>query len=130
MRPREGLSRVGRRRFGRAALLVGCLAALIAVAARPQAAARAQGRAAVTGLDGSQRAVFTKYCLTCHNENLKRRGTVPIAFEALDLSNVTISPDVWEKVVLKMRAGLMPPAGSPRPWTPSRRATPSPSSAR
>src|SRR5262249_20778754 len=33
----------------------------------------------------AQQAVFQKYCLTCHNQNLRDRGTVPIAFDKLDL---------------------------------------------
>jgi hypothetical protein len=56
-----------------------------------------------------------KYCLTCHTQRLKERGTVPIALDTLDLANVGANPVAWEKVVLKMRAGLMPPPGAPRP---------------
>ena len=33
----------------------------------------------------------------------------------MDVSNVSEDPDAWEKVVLKLRAGMMPPAGRPRP---------------
>jgi hypothetical protein len=61
------------------------------------------------------KALFDRYCLSCHTERLKQRGTVPIAFEKLDLANVGANADTWEKVVLKMRAGLMPPSGAPRP---------------
>jgi hypothetical protein len=46
---------------------------------------------------------------------VKERGGVPVAFEGLDPSNVGPHAAVWEGVVLKMRAGLMPPAGAPRP---------------
>jgi mono/diheme cytochrome c family protein len=63
----------------------------------------------------SQRAVFTQYCVSCHNEKLKKAGTVPIALDADTLWNVAGNAATWEKVVLKMRAGVMPPAGSPRP---------------
>ena len=40
---------------------------------------------------------------------------MPIALDALDLTQVGANAATWEKVVLKMRAGLMPPAGAPRP---------------
>jgi mono/diheme cytochrome c family protein len=82
----------------------------IEAAPAPQTAAQRSGGAA-TG----QRALFERYCLTCHNERLEERGTVPVAFESLDLSNVSADAKVWEAVVLKMRAGLMPPSGAPRP---------------
>jgi len=63
----------------------------------------------------TQKALLDRYCLTCHTQRLKERGTVPIALDALDLTQVGASAATWEKVVVKMRAGLMPPAGSPRP---------------
>jgi hypothetical protein len=62
-----------------------------------------------------QKALLDRYCLTCHTQRLKERGTVPIALDTLDLSRIGSDAAAWEKVVLKMRAGLMPPAGSPRP---------------
>ena len=63
----------------------------------------------------ANRAVFERYCLTCHTTRQKERGTVPIALDTLDLSRVPADAAVWEKVVLKLRAGVMPPAGAPRP---------------
>jgi mono/diheme cytochrome c family protein len=63
----------------------------------------------------TNKALLDRYCLTCHTQRLKERGTVPIALDTLDLTNVGADPAAWEKVVLKMRAGLMPPAGAPRP---------------
>ena len=63
----------------------------------------------------ANRAVFERYCLTCHTTRQKERGTVPIALDTLDLTRVTTDAAVWEKVVLKLRAGVMPPAGAPRP---------------
>ncbi|HZM97492.1 MAG TPA: DUF1592 domain-containing protein [Vicinamibacterales bacterium] len=62
-----------------------------------------------------QKTLLDRYCLTCHTQRLQQRGTVPIALDTLDLTNVGANPGAWEKVVLKMRAGLMPPAGAPRP---------------
>ena len=63
----------------------------------------------------ARREVFTRYCVSCHTEAQQRRGAVPIAFESLDLSRVGADAAVWERVVRKVRAGVMPPAGMPRP---------------
>ncbi len=77
--------------------------------------AESQGQTAGTVSAESGRALFSTYCLTCHTQRLKERGTVPIALDNLDFSNIGANADVWERVVLKMRAGVMPPAGMPRP---------------
>jgi mono/diheme cytochrome c family protein len=63
----------------------------------------------------AHRDVFAKYCVSCHTEAQRRRGTVPVAFERLDFSNVGSDAATWERVVRKVRAGVMPPAGMPRP---------------
>src|SRR5438552_18998005 len=62
-----------------------------------------------------QRALLDRYCLTCHTQKAKERGAVPIALDTLDLTNVPDDAEVWEKVLRKMRAGLMPPPGAARP---------------
>jgi hypothetical protein len=53
-----------------------------------------------------------QYCVTCHNEKLKTGG---LALDVLDVEHVGKSPEVWEKVIRKVRAGLMPPSGRKRP---------------
>jgi len=63
----------------------------------------------------SQRAFLDRYCLTCYREKNRERGIVPIALEGLDLSNVREDSEVLEKVVRKVRGGVMPPAGAQRP---------------
>jgi mono/diheme cytochrome c family protein len=65
------------------------------------------------------RATIDKYCVTCHNQRLK---TGNLALDAPELTNVAAHADVWEKVIRKVRAGMMPPAGVPRPDEASRRA--------
>ena len=62
-----------------------------------------------------QSALLDEYCVTCHNQDRLETGGVPFAFEDLDLENVGVDAEVWEKVVEKMRLGMMPPAGNPRP---------------
>ena len=66
----------------------------------------------------AQRATLEKYCITCHSQSAKDRGMVPVALDMLDLSRVGQAgseTEIWEKVVRKMNAGVMPPPGSPRP---------------
>ena len=58
------------------------------------------------------RSVVDKYCVTCHNQRLKTGG---LTLDTPDLANVAAHPDVWEKVIRKVEAGMMPPAGVPRP---------------
>ena len=36
----------------------------------------------------SHKALLDRYCLTCHTQRLKERGTVPIALDTLDLTQV------------------------------------------
>lgn len=60
-------------------------------------------------------ATFQRYCVSCHTQQQKERGTVPIALDNLDAGNVSAHPELWEKVVLKMRAGQMPPGSAARP---------------
>jgi hypothetical protein len=35
--------------------------------------------------------------------------------DELDIENISLAPDHWEKVIRKLRAGQMPPSGMPRP---------------
>ena len=61
------------------------------------------------------RALLDQYCVSCHNERLLLRGTVPVAFDGLDVDNVESHVAIWEDVVRKLRADTMPPPGRPRP---------------
>ncbi len=58
------------------------------------------------------RAFFGTYCITCHNQKLRTAG---LALETLDVSKPGANPEAWERVITKLRAGSMPPAGMPRP---------------
>src|SRR5579862_2449818 len=69
--------------------------------------------AACAGSSGlSQREILDKYCVTCHNQRLK---TGSLALDTLDVGKFPAQAEVWEKVILKLRSGSMPPAGMPRP---------------
>jgi cytochrome c551/c552 len=56
--------------------------------------------------------VSRTYCLTCHNSTLKTGG---LSLEGLSLDRAGTNAETLEKVVRKVRAGLMPPAGARRP---------------
>jgi cytochrome c553 len=57
-------------------------------------------------------ALVTRYCVSCHNARVKRGD---LALDGVVAHEVAQHPDVWEKVVRKMRARQMPPIGMPRP---------------
>jgi mono/diheme cytochrome c family protein len=60
--------------------------------------------------------VLNQYCLSCHNQGTRTPATASGAFfDRLDSSKVSEAPEIWEKVVRKLRTGTMPPPGSPRP---------------
>jgi len=58
------------------------------------------------------RALVTGYCVTCHNERLKRGD---LALDRADAEQVSNSSEIWEKVVVQLRSRSMPPQGSRRP---------------
>src|SRR5580704_4052617 len=63
----------------------------------------------------AERALLDQYCVTCHDDEQKTGG---LSLQKLDLTTVGDHPELWEKVVRKLRAGLMPPAGMQRPPLP------------
>src|SRR5213594_1541902 len=58
------------------------------------------------------RAVLDQFCVTCHNQRLKTAG---LMLDKMDPAHLAQDAEAWEKVVRKLRAGMMPPQGSPRP---------------
>ena len=69
------------------------------------------GIVALSAVAFSQSPV-NQYCAGCHNETLKSGG---FSFTKLDVSHPEQNVEQAEKVIRKVRAGLMPPAGAPRP---------------
>src|SRR5206468_12110617 len=61
------------------------------------------------------RALLDRYCVTCHNDRVK---TANLSLQGLDLTKAAEQADVWEKVIRKLRAGVMPPPDIPRPPLP------------
>ena len=105
--------RVSRGRRGRAlrgALVVGIAGiGLSGGAAWTAVAAEATQASAAAA---SQRAVVEQYCVTCHNERM-RAGQ--LSLDALAMADVGEDAEVWERVIQKLRGGMMPPPGAPRP---------------
>ena len=64
----------------------------------------------------TERAFLNQYCVGCHNQTAKTAG---LMLDQIDVSQVGPHADVWEKVVRKLRAGMMPPAGARRPDKPT-----------
>src|SRR5436309_2602138 len=60
----------------------------------------------------SQRALVTQYCAGCHNEKVASGG---FSWTKVDLAKPGESAEQLEKVFRKLHAGMMPPAGMPRP---------------
>jgi mono/diheme cytochrome c family protein len=58
------------------------------------------------------RAFFDTYCVTCHNQKLHTAG---LALDTLDLTKPSAHAEILERVITKLRARTMPPAGMPRP---------------
>jgi mono/diheme cytochrome c family protein len=66
----------------------------------------------------AEKAFLTQNCVTCHSLAQKARGFEPalrLTIDNLDPAHVEKDPETWEKIVRKVRAGMMPPSGMPRP---------------
>src|SRR5262245_29034590 len=61
---------------------------------------------------GEDRSFLDQYCVTCHNERAKTAG---LMLDKLDLEHVGNNAETWEKVIRKLRTGMMPPSGARRP---------------
>ena len=89
---------------------------LAASAAQPQAAS-----------PQSVRNLLNRYCVGCHNERRVTAGgqaasvldaqirETGLALDLVDAERPSADAEVWERVIERLRAGSMPPAGRPRP---------------
>ena len=59
-----------------------------------------------------QTAFTDQYCVGCHSDSLKTGG---LSLETVNAQDIAEHPQIWEKVVRKLRARAMPPEGMPRP---------------
>src|SRR6266853_665870 len=60
----------------------------------------------------SAQSIVTRSCATCHNDRT-RSGN--LSLQSFQLTSAGQQPEITEKMIRKLRAGLMPPAGSRRP---------------
>ena len=80
-----------------------CLAGITVAAGPPPAAGQSEV---------PSRALLDRYCVTCHNERLQTAGAM---FDRVDIHRADVHRELFEKVAGKLRSGLMPPPGRPRP---------------
>jgi len=80
--------------------------------AKPAPAKAAQGKAAqataaVAAAPAAPDPGLTdKYCISCHSDRLKTAG---LSLQGLTIADVSAHPEIWEKVMRKLRTGEMPP---------------------
>src|SRR5262245_30972388 len=53
-------------------------------------------------------ALLNQYCITCHNQRAKTGG---LALDTLDYDHLDKNGETWEKVIRKIKTGMMPPSG-------------------
>src|SRR5580658_5615511 len=86
----------------------------ISVGASPQPPAKTTSGLSQNLLQ--QQAILKQYCVSCHSPLVKSGGLV---LATQDMANPGAHAATYEKVVRKLRAGVMPPAGMPRPPKPA-----------
>jgi len=87
-----------------------------AAAKQPAAPTPSSSKAPAQQVSVPDAALVQKYCLTCHSARVKTGG---LSLEGMTPADAAAHADVWEKVVMKLRGGMMPPQGMPRPDEPT-----------
>jgi hypothetical protein len=95
----------------RVALIAVFIVGWVAVAAS-SALRGSQAAGVASSSSDPVKAVLDTYCVTCHNQRLRTAG---LALDALNVATPSTQAEVWERVIGKLRARSMPPAGMPRP---------------
>ena len=75
-------------------------------------AATVSGQTASTMSVASQQVLVDEYCAGCHNDDLRAGG---FSWTELDLASPGTNAVQSEAVIRKLKAGMMPPVGIPRP---------------
>jgi hypothetical protein len=57
-------------------------------------------------------AIVKRYCAGCHNE---RRPASGLSLASFNVADAASHPEIAERLILKLQAGMMPPPGSARP---------------
>ena len=79
-------------------------------AAVPRAQAPAPASSAAPALP--DQALIQKYCASCHNDRAKTGG---ISFDGINVAEAGKHSEIFEKALVKLHGGMMPPQGMPRP---------------
>jgi mono/diheme cytochrome c family protein len=87
-------------------------AALLLIAGLAQVETQAPPPARTAQPSTDAQALVDRYCVTCHNPRMRAGG---LTFDELAMTDAAREPQTWEKVVRKLRTGMMPPSGAPRP---------------
>ena len=85
---------------------------LVALAAGTLSAAPQPSVKSTPGTPNPNQALINRYCTTCHNQKLR---TAKLALDVLDLTHPEKDALIWERAIRKLRGGMMPPPGMPRP---------------
>jgi uncharacterized protein DUF1592/uncharacterized protein DUF1588/uncharacterized protein DUF1585/uncharacterized protein DUF1587/uncharacterized protein DUF1595/cbb3-type cytochrome c oxidase subunit III len=72
-----------------------------------------QGASSNSNGTAAQRALLDKYCAGCHGQ--RTSNGISLDAKSIDLTHVTANAEKFEKVVRKIRSGMMPPSGAARP---------------
>jgi mono/diheme cytochrome c family protein len=92
-------------------------AASLTLAVRAQPPARVATSSAATELSsGDQTQLVAQYCATCHNDRAKAGG---LTLAGWTPAHADETPEIAEKMIRKLRAGMMPPQGAKRPDAPT-----------
>ncbi|HVG70189.1 MAG TPA: DUF1592 domain-containing protein [Vicinamibacterales bacterium] len=93
--------------------LFSAAAALVLAAVLAGPTGSAQGTSVPPASASASHAALVKtYCAACHSD---RTRSGELSLEHADLTDIPRHAEMWEKVIRKVRAGMMPPAGMPRP---------------
>jgi hypothetical protein len=65
----------------------------------------------------SEHSFLARACYKCHSEEADSASALFSGFylDRLDVGDVAAAPKEWEKVIRKLRTGMMPPSSEPRP---------------
>ena len=74
--------------------------------------AMARARQSAPAAAPQPRVLLDRYCVGCHNQRT-RAGNFNL--DDVDVTKISTHTGTWEKVFRKVRAGMMPPSGRPRP---------------
>ena len=56
--------------------------------------------------------IIQQYCVLCHNDVILQAG---MSLQHFDVDRPEVNPVLAEKIILKLRAGMMPPQEAPKP---------------